>query len=346
LVADVAADYVALRTNQERIRLLQENIDIQKRILIRGEELLMARSITSVDVDQVKSNLYQNQAQLEQLQIEIRLSADQLCVLLGIPPTDMEKQLGPGQIPYTPVDLAVGIPADLLRRRPDVRRAERLAAAQAEEIGIAEADLYPAFSINGTLGWEAQEFSQLLKSKSFYGNVGPSFNWNLLNYGRIANNVRLQNARFQELVLAYQNTVVTAQSEVENGLVTFLRAQQRAKLLDQSSRSATNAVLVMEEQLRVGKIDFNQYAVIQQSLITQQDLWAQARGQIAGGMIDVYRALGGGWEIRLNGQPGAPTATGPNPAGAQPASAPKEPLPAPPAQPAPLPPQPVPPQQP
>jgi NodT family efflux transporter outer membrane factor (OMF) lipoprotein len=345
LLADVANSYIILRTDQERIRLLEQNIAIQKDILTIAQ-IKLGPNITSVDEEQIHSNLLQNQAQVEQLKIDVRLAANQLCILLGMVPTDLVKQFGEGAIPFAPADLAVGIPADLLRRRPDIRRAERQAAAQAELIGIAEANLYPAFTINGTLGYSAQEFSHLFSPNSFTGNVGPSFNWNLLNYGRIANDVRLQDARFQELVLAYQNTVIQAQSEVENGLVTFLRAQQRARLLDQSANSSSRAVKAIQIQLQVGKIDFNQYAVIQQSLITQQDLWAQSRGQIAVGLIQTYRALGGGWEIRLNGGPGVPMGPGTNPTAASPAPGPKEPIPAPPAQPAPLPPSTVPPKQP
>ena len=130
----------------------------------------------------------------------------------------------PGPIPTAPPEVAVGIPADLLRRRPDVRRAERQAAAQSAQIGIAEAEFYPHIAINGTIGFSAQNFRNLFQEQALAGNVGPSFTWNILNYGRLVNNVRLQDARFQELVATYQNTVLSAAQDVENGLVTFLRA--------------------------------------------------------------------------------------------------------------------------
>ena len=134
-----------------------------------------------------------------------------------------------GPIPTAPAEVAAGIPADLLRRRPDVRRAERQAAAQSAQIGIAEAEFYPHISINGTIGDSAQYFPNLFQEKALAGSVGPGFTWNILNYGRIHNNVRLQDARFQELVATYQNTVLSAAQDVENGLVTFLRAQERAE---------------------------------------------------------------------------------------------------------------------
>ena len=299
LLGDVANSYVVIRTDQERIRLLQENIAIQQAILTVGEERLRAGRQTSVDVEQVRSNLLQNQAQVEQLHVDLRQTTNRLCILLGAPPQNMEEQLGTGPIPVAPAEVAVGIPADLLRRRPDVRRAERLVAAQAELIGIAEAELYPSITINGTLGYQAREFSDLFSSQAFAGSVGPSFRWNILNYGRLVNNVRLEDARLQEAIAGYQDLVLSAGAEVEDGLVSFLRAQRREKLLDGSATAARTAVLAIREQLRVGVVDFNQYAVLQRSLIQQQDLWAQARGDIARGLIQVYRALGGGWEIRL-----------------------------------------------
>ena len=141
------------------------------------------------------------------------MAENQLCILLGMPVDDLTDLLATApktSIPIAPEYVVVGIPADLLRRRPDVRRAERQAAAQAEQIGIAETDWYPAITVNGTLGWQAQNLSQLFTPDSFNGSVGPSFQWNLLNYGRILNNVRFQDAQFRELVVAYQNTVLQA----------------------------------------------------------------------------------------------------------------------------------------
>ena len=133
----------------------------------------------------------------------------------------------------------------------------------------------------------------------------------MLQYGRLVGNIKLQDDRLQELIATYQDAVLSASTEAENGLVQFLQAQRRAKLLEQSAAAATKALLVMREQLNVGKIDFNQYAVIQQSLITQQDQWAQARGQIALGLIQVYRAIGGGWELRTCPAPVIAAAPGP-----------------------------------
>jgi outer membrane protein TolC len=267
-------------------------------VLTVGEERLRAGTITSVDVDQVRSNLLQNQAQREQLYVSLRQTSDALSILLGQPPRNLVEELGAGSIPAAPTEVAVGIPADLLRRRPDVRRAERRVAAQAEQIGIATADLYPAIAIHGSLGYQAQNLSHLFTSDAFTGSVGPSFRWDLLNYGRLANNIYFQNAALGESVAFYQDTVLAASAEVEDGFVFFLRAQERARLYDQSAAAARSAVDAIQGQLLHGRIDYNQYATIQQTLIQTQTLAAQAHGDIAFGLIQVYRALGGGWEIR------------------------------------------------
>jgi outer membrane protein TolC len=129
----------------------------------------------------------------------------------------------PGTIPIPPAEVVVGIPAELLRRRPDVQQAERIAALQSARIGIAEAEFYPHFAITGNIGVQAQNFSNLFNSQSLVGQIGPGFNWNVLNYGRIKNNVIAQDARFQQAVLTYRDTVLRANEEVENGIVGLLR---------------------------------------------------------------------------------------------------------------------------
>jgi len=304
---------VTVRTTQERMRLLENAIRIQTDVYNVVVAKLQNGKATELDRAQSESDLKQSQAQYEQFKIDLRVAENRLCTLLGIPTINIEPLLNSApqtSIPTVPDYVVVGVPADLLRRRPDVRRAERQAAAQAEQIGIAESALYPAFSISGTLGWQASTFSGLFSPDAFNSNVGPSFRWDLLNYGRLINNIRLQDATFNEFVTVYQQTVLSADEEVENGIVTFLKAQDRVKYLRDSVDAAYIALQVIVNQYQIGQpgVDFNRYAVIQQNLITQQDQWAQARGQVVQGLIEVYRALGGGWQIRLqvptNGGPG------------------------------------------
>ena len=218
--------------------------------------------------------------------------------------------------PVAPDQVVVGIPADLLRRRPDVRRAERQVAAQSARIGIAQADLYPHFAINGTIGVAAENFSGLFQSGSMVGAIGPSFRWDILNYGRLMNNVRVQDARFQELAFAYQNTVLKAGKEAEDGIVGYLNAHEQTRNLNSSVNAAKRTVQISFDQYHDGVIDFTPVVLFESTLAGQQDSLAVARSSIALNLIAAYRALGGGWEMRL-ARDGAPP---PGPASQPPAS--------------------------
>jgi NodT family efflux transporter outer membrane factor (OMF) lipoprotein len=298
LLGDLATNYVQYRTFEERIRVAKTNVALQQKTLQIVEGQLKAGIVGELDVDQARSTLEQTQAEIPELEISLRQSANQICILLGTPPEDLGRRLGSGKIPTAPVDVVVGIPADLLRRRPDVRRAERQAAAQSAEIGIAEAEFYPHISINGTIDYAAERFNNLFQAKAFSGTFGPTFTWNILNYGRTLNGVRLQDARFRELVATYQNTVLSADQDVENGIVTFLRAQERTKFQAASADDAEKAVNIALAQYTQGVIDLTRVTLLQQNLVQLQDVLAQAQGEIATGLIQVYRALGGGWPFR------------------------------------------------
>ena len=301
LLGDVATSYVAYRTAEERIKFTKENVALQRKTLQIVEGQLKVGIVGELDVDQARSTLEQTEAGIPELEIAQRIAANQLCILLGMPPQDLQARLGSGPIPTAPPDVAIGVPADLLRRRPDVRRAERQAAAQSAQIGIAQAAFYPMISINGAIGYSAQNFKDLFQQPALTGTVGPGFNWNILNYGRLTNNVRLQDARFQELVITYQNTVLSAAQDAENGLVTFLRAQRRTKSQAASVTDAKKAVDIALAQYAQGVIDLTRVTLLQQNLVGLEDTLAQAQGEIAAGLIQAYRALGGGWEIRLGG---------------------------------------------
>ncbi len=310
LLGDVATYYLQLRTLEQRIAYANANVELLRQTLRLAEARFKAGTTGELDVVQARSTLEQTQAQIEELEISLRQANNQLCVLLGIPPEELRAKLGPGGIPTAPAEVAVGIPAQLLRRRPDVRRAERQAAAQSAQIGIAEADFYPRISITGTINYAAGTpqlapvgplVNLVGRPQGLEGNIGPSFQWDILNYGRIQNNVRQQDARFQELVAAYQNSVLTAAQDVENGLVTFLRAQQRTKLQTASTVDLEKAVRLVLAQYREGTVDLTRVTQVEQSLVLAQDTLAQARGEIGLGLTQVYRALGGGWQIRQTG---------------------------------------------
>jgi outer membrane protein TolC len=195
-----------------------------------------------------------------------------------------------------PPEVVVGIPANLLRRRPDVRRAEREAAAQCAKIGVAEADFYPAISVAGFLGYSADQLSMLFRGSSFTGVVLPDYSWKILNYGRLINNVRAEDARFQLKVLDYQSKVLHAGEEVESAMVAFLQSQAEARSLTASVRAADRFAELVLGQYQEGTIDFNRVFNAQETLVRQQDRLAAAQQGVAVNLIRVYRALGGGWE--------------------------------------------------
>lgn len=307
LVADVARSYLDVRTAEQRLKCAENNVKIQQNSLNLADVKYREGATTRLDVTQGQSNLSQTQSLIPPLEASRRQAANQLCILLGMPPKDLEEELqGRKPIPSVPAQAAVGIPADLLRRRPDVRRAEREVAAQSARIGIATSDLYPHISLSGSIFFEAANFKDLFDSGSLAGNVGPSFRWDILNYGRLVNNIRFQEARFQELATIYQNTVLQANTEAENALVAFLKSQQQVKFLAESTEASRQSVELVQTQYNAGQTDFNRVLIVEQTLTQQEDQLAVAQGVAAASLVDIYKALGGGWQIRLAADQAAP----------------------------------------
>jgi NodT family efflux transporter outer membrane factor (OMF) lipoprotein len=304
LTADLAGTYVLIRTLEKRIGIARENVEAQKEGLKIAEARLANGTTTQLDVEQAQTLLNNTLASIPALETQLRQAQNALCLLLGLPPSDLSDALaGATGIPVSPLQVAVGIPADLLRRRPDIRSAEQQAAAQSALIGVAKAALYPAFSLSGSFGFlstNVGNFSlgDIFQWKSRTFQIGPSVQWNFLNYGQITNNVRVQDARLEQLLIAYQNTVLKAQQEVEDALVAFLRAQERAEFLARSTASAKNSLDLAVLQYRVGTKDFTTVLTAQQALLNEQDNLAVTLGTISSSLVGVYRALGGGWEAR------------------------------------------------
>jgi len=224
---------------------------------------------------------------------------------MGKPPQDLADVLGgPGIIPTAPTEVAVGIPADLLRRRPDIRRAELLAAARCSMIGVSQSELYPSFSLVGTLGWAVTDDGQssmgdLFRSNSFGFSIGPSFRWNILNYGRIKNRVRVQDALFEQSLTNYRNVVLNAAREVEDATAGFLHSQTKAEYLKKSTQAAKRSLELSMTQYAGGVISYQPVLDSTQYLVDQQDQYARTKGDIAVNLIAMYKALGGGWRVRL-----------------------------------------------
>ena len=304
LTADVANSYILVRTLERRLVIARENVETQKESLKIAQARFQYGTASQLDVEEATTVLNSTLASIPALETQLRQAKNALSVLLGLPPSDLADLVrGSSEIPVSPPQVVVGIPNDLLRRRPDIRNAEYQAAAQCAQIGVAKADLYPAFSLSGMFGFlssDANSFklSDMLQWKSRVLQAGPSVQWNIFNYGRITNNIRVQDARLQELLLAYRNTVLTAQQEVEDNLIAFLKAQERAEFLAKSVTAARTSVDLSTLQYREGTADFTAVLVAQQSLLSQQDSLASTLGNISTSLVGIYRALGGGWEIR------------------------------------------------
>ena len=214
LTAEVARSYVLIRTLQERLQIAYDNIKLQQDSLRIANVRFTNGATTELDVQQARSNLANTQALVPSTLSGIQKARNALAILLGILPSELHNLLdGPGKIPVVPAEIATGIPAELLRRRPDIRRAEALAASQSALIGVAESDLYPRFTLLGSIGFETSDTfdsdaGDLIDSDSLQYFAGPAFTWNILNYGRLKNNVRVQDARYQQTIMNYRNTVL------------------------------------------------------------------------------------------------------------------------------------------
>jgi NodT family efflux transporter outer membrane factor (OMF) lipoprotein len=306
LLSEVATNYMQLRTYEQRLTYARQNVEIQKRTLGLADARWRSGRSTELDVRQARTNLSQTEATIPPLIAGRRQANNQLCVLLGLPVSDMAAGMVSGPIPSAAPEVAVGVPADLLRRRPDVRRAEQQVAAQSARIGVAEADLYPQLSINAFVGFIGNDFRQLFESKSYTGLFFPSLSWKILNYGRITNNIKLQDAKLDEAVFQYQQSVLNAGREVEDALVGFLQAQQQAAELEKAVRDAQRSVELVTLQFEGGVTDFNRVFNTQTTLVNLQDQLAVTRGNIALSLIQLYKALGGGWLCFCDGD-GFPT---------------------------------------
>lgn len=314
LVGDVATTYIGIRTLQTQIGIARDNIVKQKKALAIAEARFHGGIATKLDVYQAQNVLGQTEATVPQLTAQLNQGLDALRVLLGMPPQRLDDLLrGPTAIPVPPIDVAVGIPADLVRRRPDIRAAELAAAAQSAQIGIAKADLFPAFGLLGTFGTvssniNGNRLSDLVMGRGIAFAFGPSFQWNILNYGQITNTVRVQDAKLQELLVDYQNTVLKAEQQVEDGLTSFLQGREQVDFLRQSVAAANAALGLAFLQYQLGTRDFTTVLTAEQNLYTAENDLAIASGSVSTGLASVYRALGGGWQIR-DGNEFVPAAT-------------------------------------
>ena len=299
VVAQVAQTYILIRTTQARLEVARQNIDLQEQSFHIARAKFEAGEVSELDADQAETLLYNTQATVPDLETTLQQLKNTLALLLGLPPHNLDRQLGRyGKIPTTPATVALGVPQDLLRQRPDVRAAERLLAAQGEQIGVAQAELYPAFSIGGAIGSRAMSPGDLFEGESETWSLFGAFEWNLFNYGRLRSNVCLQDARFQQLLEDYRQVVLQAQADAENAIVAYLKSYQQLGHYRRAAEASSRSVDVSTAQYTNGLVDFNTVISTLSADAQQQDLLTAAEGAVAVNLVQVYLALGGGWQVR------------------------------------------------
>jgi len=312
LTAEVARAYVLFRTFEERLEIARQNVTIQERSLQIAEIRFKAGAVTELDVVQAKSLLRNTEASIPRFDAAIRQAKNALAILMGKLPGEIDGMISGNKIiPKAPPEVVVDIPAELMRRRPDIQLAEYQIATQTPLIGVSKAELFPAFQLFGSIGLASSNskntiaggrngssFSDLFDSDSLEFFGGPYFTWNLFNYGRIKNRVRTEDALLQQLIVNYEDTVLRAHQEVEDSLVGFLRKQEETDFLLDSVKASQRSVALSMLQYKEGLVDYQRVLDTQRFLTDQQDAWTATRGDVILNLVSLYKALGGGWQIR------------------------------------------------
>lgn len=306
LLAEVALNYVEVRTFQTRLDVAEKNLETQAETYELTVFRFEAGLSSALDMEQAKYNLENTRSKIPTLRISLEGAKNRLAVLLGIHPGALHADLSMKKpIPVTPLEIAVGVPAEVLRRRPDIRRAERELAAQTARVGVATADLYPKFSLFGSIGLEALSFGDLFSTGNRTDRIGPSFSWNIFDAGAIRKNIEVQNALQEQALLKYEAAILNALEDVENALVAYAQDQYRRQSLAQATQAAERAVDLALKQYSSGIINFQDTLEAQRSLLSFQDQLAQSDGAVTSNLISLYKALGGGWTPLMSEKAGS-----------------------------------------
>mgnify|MGYP006291954981 CR=1 FL=1 len=299
LLAEVALNYIEVRTYQHRLSITKANIATQEKTYELNSSRYEAGLINELAVQQALRNLERTRAQVARLENGLQAAKNRLAVLLGQSPGSLSALLTPVRpMPEVPAQVAVGIPAEAMRRRPDIQRAERELAAQTARIGVATAQLYPQFHLLGTIGLEALlSGSDFLTSQSMFWNIGPGVSWNIFRGRELRLNIDLQTEQQHQALLAYKATILQAQSEIETALTAYAKEQIRHNSLQKAVQAAKRAEAVARDQYAAGLVDFYNVLDAQRSLLSLQDELLQSQGAVASNLARLYKALGGGWKL-------------------------------------------------
>jgi NodT family efflux transporter outer membrane factor (OMF) lipoprotein len=313
LTAEVARTYTAIRTLEVLLEQARRNAALQEEGLRIATARFRNGATSELDVAQAATLFESTRATIPQLEAALSQAQNALSTLLGMPTGSVQAMLaGPTGIPSAPSLVATSVPAELLRRRPDIRGAELEAYAQSARVGVATADLYPRFTLVGTIGTQTTEgggtqsggstFSDLFGAGSWFYRIGPRLIWPIFNYGRTRNNIRIEDARLQQQLVEYQDTVLRAAQEVEDGLTGYLKAQEAEVFARNAAAQAQRAADIAMVQYREGAVDYQRVLDAERVLLQEENTHAERLSAIATNLISLYKALGGGWEIR-SGKP-------------------------------------------
>lgn len=304
LLAEVALNYVEARKLQTQLQVAEENLKAQAETLQLTEWRFEAGLVSRLDVEQARSNLENTRSQLPRLRSGIEAAKNRLAVLLGVFPGALEEQLSARKpIPEAPLEVAVGVPAEVLRRRPDLRRAERQLAAQTARVGVATADLYSKFTLPGSIGLEALSTNNFFSGSNRIWSVAGNLAWPLFKGGAIRQNVEVQNALQQQALHQYEDAILTALEDVENALVGYAEERERRQALVEATQAAARAAELARNQYTSGLVDFQTVLDTERTLLSFQDQLAQSKAQVTSNLISLYKALGGGWTPLAATQP-------------------------------------------
>jgi NodT family efflux transporter outer membrane factor (OMF) lipoprotein len=305
LVAEVARNYIELRGVQNRLDIARKNIGIQQDSLAITRSRFQAGLTSELDVKQAEAQLATLQASVPTLETAIKRSIHRLGGLLGRPPGTLEdKGLQPlvddvsttASLPSPPLEVAVGLPSDLLRRRPDVRQAERKLAAATARIGVATASLFPRFSLTGSFGGQSDTIEGLKLGANHIWSIGPSVIWPVFDGGRIRANIRVQNARQEQALAAYEKAVMTSLEDVENALVAYAKEQNRFVCLSDAVEANRRALDIANDLYSRGLVNFLNVLDAERSLFAAEDQQTQSKAAVLTNLVALYKSLGGGWD--------------------------------------------------
>ncbi len=297
LMAEVAVNYVDVRIYQAQLSITRANIKSQEETYSLNQSRNQAGIIDELAVQESLRILESSRSQIPAIETRLSGAKNRLAVLLGRQPSEFAQELVEEKaIPSLPAIVAIGIPAETLRRRPDIRFAERVVAAQNARIGVVTADLYPKFFLAGTIGIESIDSGDLLDWSSRIWSIGPRATWKIFDAGSIRQNIEVQNARQEQALIQYQATVLDAQEEVENALVAYAKEQRRRDSLEKAATAAQRAELLARDKYQAGLVNFNNVLDAQRSLLLLQNELNQSTGTATTNLVRLYKSLGGGWE--------------------------------------------------